>query len=155
MSRERKIVSTKYKQAMSEVLGVLKLCDEQVISKIPLETIKNLKENAIEVEGLEEKFEKYHDDISILDLSQEAVAMLAAIYRKYLCTDKQREAFDKHLLNAEEILQDCVDFNNVFKKEESGLESNSTTSQSLPIDINKKTSISKFFNAIKKWFKKC
>lgn len=148
------MVSTKYKQAMSEVLCILKLCDEQVISKIPLELIKNLKENAIEVEGLEEKFEKYHDDISILDLSQEAIAMLAAIYRKYLCTEEQRETFDKHLLNAEEILQDSVDFNNVFKKDGSGLESSGTTSQSLPIDINKKTSISKFFNAIKKWLKK-
>ncbi len=145
------MISTKYKEAMAEVLCVLRNCDEQVIAKIPLEVIKNLKDNAIEVEGLEEKFEKYHDDISILNLSEETIAMLAAIYRKYLCTEEQREDFDKHLVNVEEVLQDSVDFENVFKEKQHSFQQNNTE-QRLIDSTHKDNIFSKFIKSIRDLF---
>lgn len=147
------MVSTEYKEAMAEVLCILRLCDEQVIEKIPLDVIKNLKENAENIDVVEEKFESYHDDIFILDLKQETLALLAAIYRKYICTEEQRETFDKHLVSAEQILQDSVDFENVFKKKENDFKQDDLE-QGLVVDADKDTVISRLINKIKKLFVK-
>ena len=148
------MISTEYKEAMAEVLCILRLSDEQVIKKIPLDVIKNLKENAENIEGVEEKFEMYHDDISVLDLKQETLALLAAIYRKYLCAEEQRVSFDKRLVNAEQILRDGVDAEDIFKKKENKQEQDAIKEQGLIIDTHKETIVSKIINKIRSILKR-
>ena len=148
------MISTEYKEAMAEVLCILRLSDEQVIKKIPLDVIKNLKENAENIEGVEEKFEMYHDDISVLDLKQETLALLAAIYRKYLCTEEQRVSFDKRLVNAEQILQDSANVEDIFKKKATNQEQDAINEQGLIIDTHKETIVSKIINKIRSILKR-
>ncbi len=147
------MVSAKYKEAMAEVLCVLKHCDKQVISKIPLEVIKNIKENASELEGVEEKFEGFHDDISTLQLRQETIALLAVIYRKYLCTDEERIEFDKNLSLMDELLyKDRVSMQ--FNTETVDNSSKTVMEQNLPKEVKKESFLIKLINKITAIFHK-
>lgn len=145
------MISIKYKEAMAEVLCVLKHCDENVIAKIPLDVIKNLKANAIDNENFEEKFEEFYDDVSTLKLRQETIALLAAIYRKYLCTDEERIKFDEGRLIEEQFFEDNridLDFSKI-KKDKIEVEKNN-----LPQEIKKANIFTSILNKIKGLFRK-
>lgn len=144
------MISTEYKQGIAELLVVLRHCDKDIISKIPLDVIRGLKENAEDIEVFEEKFKGYHDDLAHIELRQETMALLAAIYRKYLCTDEERAVYDKKLLTAEELLGGVgIDFNSQTK-EQIEVQYQETN---LPKEIKKENIFMKFLNKIKKLFK--
>ena len=146
------MISTEYKEAMAEVLCVLKHCDEQVIAKIPLEVIKNLKQNAVEIEGIEDKFEQFHDDISDINLSQEAIALLAAIYRKYLCTDEEKIEYDKKLLTAQELLGQEGLSDNLFDSKPKNETNEFKDTGNLPKEIKRENFFSRLIQKIRHIF---
>ena len=146
------MISKEYKEAMSEVLRVLKLCDKDIIEKIPLDVIKGLKQNAINVDCIDVKFEAYPDDLVDIKLSQEAIALLAAIYRKYLCTDEERIAYDSKLLTAQELLGEDGISGDIFKQTKVEKIKENEEYENLPKEIKKENFISRLINKIKRMF---
>lgn len=146
------MINTEYKNAMTEVLCVLKHCNKEVIEKIPLDVIKGLKQNANEIDGIDEKFEEFHDDIVDIKLSQEAIALLAAIYRKYMCSDEERQAYDKKLLTVQELLDEGVISSDIFKRNNCEEIEETKVSHNLPEEIRKESFISRLIQKIKRIF---
>lgn len=139
------MISKEYKNAFAEVLGILKLCDKEVIEQIPLYVIQGLKNNANKVE---DNFNEFHDDIEDIRLSQEAVALLAAIYRRYLCDDESRKAFDKKMLTAQELLDEAKISGDIFKSIAKKDNTFENVSANLPKEVKRENILSKIVNKI-------
>ena len=148
------MINTEYKNAMGEVLGVLKHCNKEVISKIPLDVIKGLKQNANQIDSIDKILEEFHDDIADIKLSQEAIALLAAIYRKYLCSEEERQAYDKKLLTTQELLDDDKISSDMFKRNNDEEIKETKNINNLPKEIKKESFISRLIQKIKSIFVK-
>ena len=142
------MVSVEYSEAMVEAIYILKNSSEDVISKIPLNIIKFLKQNSSKTYVFEPNIDEE------LILKPKTKAILAAIYRDYLCTNEEKIEYNKKLLENERILQEKLfeEFKGkeIFKKKEI-IENN--VSQ-LPVEIKNKNFISKIIAKIKNMFRK-
>lgn len=81
-----------YREAVSEVLEILQFADEEIIYKIPLEVLQRLNsQKSITY------ISKYKDTKKIENeqISKKAKAILALLYRDYICTEEERKEFDK------------------------------------------------------------
>lgn len=144
------MVSVEYSEAIVEAIYILKNSSEDVISKIPFSVIKFLKENASKTYIFEPDIEEE------LVLKSKTKAILAAIYRDYLCTEEEKIQYNKKLLENERILQEKLakEFENqeIFKKKERL--DNCEEISGLPIKVEKKNFISLIIDKIKNIFKR-
>lgn len=90
-----------YSEAVSEVLELLQMSDEGIISKIPLEVIQQMNKNKSKT--YKSKFDETKP-ITESDLSEKAKAILAFLYRDYICSEEEKEEINRILFeNKEEI----------------------------------------------------
>ena len=83
-----------YREAISEVLEILQLADEEIINKIPLEVLQKL--NSQKSITYISKF-KDTQKIQEEQISKKAKAILALLYRDYICSEEERKEFDKSI----------------------------------------------------------
>ena len=81
-----------YREAISEVLEILQLADEEIINKIPLEVLQKL--NSQKSITYISKF-KDTQKIQEEQISKKAKAILALLYRDYICSEEEKKEFDK------------------------------------------------------------
>ena len=94
-----------YREAVSEVLEILQFADENIINKIPLEVLQKL--NSQKSITYMSKF-KDTQTIPIEQISKKAKAILAFLYRNYICTEEEKQQFDKQLEKREQ--QENIDY---------------------------------------------
>lgn len=88
-----------YSEAVSEVLELLQMSDEGIISKIPLEVIQQMNKNKSKT--YKSKFDETKP-ITENDLSEKAKAILAFLYRDYICSEEEKEEINKILFENEQ-----------------------------------------------------
>ena len=88
-----------YREAISETLEILQFANEEIISKIPLEVIQRL--NSQKSITYTSKF-KDTDKIKEEQISPKAKAILAVLYRDYICSEEEKKKFDKIIEENEE-----------------------------------------------------
>lgn len=113
------IDENEYSNSVSEVLEILKYVDDEIIEKIPLEVIKNLKQ---------QKSPTYNPGIDFIknlkmeDLKKETLVILATLYRDYICEEEERKEIDRMLQEKSELRnKDLNTFKQVAKTESNEL----------------------------------
>ena len=96
------MVNTEYSEAMAETLDLLSHMQVAEIEKIPEDAIEFLSDNASK--NYKPKI-NYEDGIENLKLKPKTRAILALIYRNYLCNDDERKAYNQRLTENEKIYQ--------------------------------------------------
>lgn len=108
-----------YNISATEVLYIIKYLPENLVEKIPDKFINFLKEHSID--GYNPNF-NFSQGLDKVELKEKTRALLAMIYRKYICSEEERLEYDKILAKNEEIYQDNLrkncDFSDIFKKHE-------------------------------------
>lgn len=145
------MVSVEYSEAMVEAIYILKNSSEDVISKIPINIIKFLKQNSSKTYIFEPDIDEE------LIIKPQTKAILAAIYRDYLCTSEEKIEYNKKLLENEKVIQEKLieEFKDkeIFKNKSKTVE-NEKTETLLPVEVKNKSFISKIIDKIKKILKK-
>lgn len=132
------MIETKdYSEAISEVLELLQLADEEIIKKIPLEVIQKL--NKGKSDTYKSKFDEMHE-IEEKDLNPKAKAILAFLYRDYICTEEERREFDKILQENSKIQEEKYSIKKFEQKEVEQI-------NNLPVEV-KKSFIQKIFEKL-------
>ena len=133
-----------YKNALVEVLDILKHADEEFIEKIPTELIKKM--NAEKSTTYIPKID-YKKDLQDNELLPATKAILTVLYEDYICTDEEKlelKEIRKENENKKEKLAEEKYGNDIFKnkvqKEEKG--------QQLVLVPEKKSFIQKFLERI-------
>ena len=115
------VVSEEYKIAATEVLDIIEHLSLNATNKIPLQLLEFFKE--VSMEDYKPEFD-YSDGLEKINFTPKTKALLAMIYRNYLCSEEERKEFDKKLFENEEKyqqeLREKYNPDNIFKKEEEG-----------------------------------
>lgn len=111
-------VSKEYRVSIAEVLDILNYLPENMVSKIPEKFMQFLREHSV----LDYKPEfDYSKGLDKIPLSNKTRALLAMIYRDYICSEEERAEYDKILHQNEEKyqseLREKYNPDNMFKKE--------------------------------------
>ena len=96
------IVTDEYKIAVTELLDIFNHLPEETIKKVPKKLIEFFQNNKITDYKCEIDYSKGLDK---LDLRPKTKALLAMVYKNYLCDENQRENFEKILIQNEEEYQ--------------------------------------------------
>lgn len=147
------MVSEKYACAYKEVIEILKYTNKDDVIKIPIEKIELWKNNMKEDHDFVIDEEK---TLSEQNISKEARAILANIFKDYWATDYQKErieAKEKYDLNQiEKEKQEKYNPDNIFaKKHENIIETENNQAQLVE---HKESVFRKLLNKIKVFFKK-
>ena len=154
----------KYKEAFSEISGIIKIMPEYLRKKIPQDFINNIEEN---------KDNDYNpvikEPIEEQRLKRETEIILGIIYRDYLCSEEERKKLkEKDNIELRKIMQKQdeearkkYDVNNIFKTEnEISKHNNSNVNKKNPnneenkkLDIVHENFIEKVVNKIKNLLK--
>ena len=92
-----------FTKACKETLEVLENVDDNEYNKIPINFISFLKENADMDYSTNINFD---EDFEKQELLPETIDLLAYIYRKYLCDEQEKIAFDKAMHENEQRYQE-------------------------------------------------
>ncbi|MCI8482198.1 MAG: hypothetical protein HFJ27_03840 [Clostridia bacterium] len=113
------IVLTEYKIAVTEVLDILEYLPEDLVSNIPIKLMQFLKNNSIP--AYKPLFD-YSAGLDKIELRNRTRALLAMIYRNYICSEEEQKEYDKILYQNEEKYQkelsEKYDINHIFKEKE-------------------------------------
>ncbi len=119
-----------YREAVSEVLEILQFADEEIINKIPLEVLKKL--NSQKSITYIPKF-KETQKIEVEQISKKAKAILALLYRDYICTEEERKEFDKQLVETNTQNQENMDYSIKKFQKDTKIE----FKNALPVEVKK------------------
>ena len=149
---ENESINNKFNIASTEVLYIIKYFFSTFSkSKIPDKFILFLKRNSIK--GYKPKFDNTKN-IEELQLSNETKSLLALVYRDYLCTDEEKQEFNKILIENDEEkqkeLRKKYNVNSIFKNSK---EEKSKKTNNLPIEVNHSNLFKKIIDFIKQFFK--
>lgn len=99
------MISTKYSEAVVDVLDILEHMEEEDINRVPKKFVDILKENASPtyVSNLD-----YTKRLVEMDLSEEARGILAVMYRHYWCPKEKKEEFEKRITENEMEFQRII-----------------------------------------------
>lgn len=99
------MISTKYSEAVVDVLDILEHMEEEDIQRVPKKFVDILKENASPtyVSNLD-----YTKRLVEMDLSEEARGILAVMYRHYWCPKEKKEEFEKRITENEMEFQRII-----------------------------------------------
>ena len=150
---ENNFAQNKFNIATTEVLYIIKyFFSTYSKSKIPEKFIVFLKENAISDYKPEFDITK---NIADLQLSSETKSLLALVYRDYLCTEEEKQEFNKSLIENEEKkqkeLREKYNPDNIFKNKKEDLTCKTKT---LPIEKKQDSIFKKIIDYIKSLFRK-
>lgn len=98
----RSIIANEYIISVTEVLDILKYLPGDIVSKIPAKFMKFLEENSIP--SYKPKFD-YSHGLDKVAFSDKTKALLAMIYREYICSKEEQVRYDKILRQNEELYQ--------------------------------------------------
>ncbi len=137
--------------SISEVLDILKHISEEQLEKIPLNIIKGLNNHKDDsyISTID-----YSKPLKEANLSKKTLSLLAYIYREYLCSNEEKEAYNKILYDNQIAQVGTFDPNSIFgdKSFDSEQVQNTEISQNLPIAIHE-SFFRKVINKIKSFFK--
>ena len=138
---------SKFSKACKEVLEILNNVEEKDLEKIPKDFIDDIKKNAdknyIPNIDINKKFEEQ-------ELLPETIDLLAYIYRKYLCDEKDKYEFDRVIQENENKKEKVFSSNN--KNEDN---TNLNQNDNFLINVNKnKTILQKIIDYLKSIFNK-
>ena len=144
--------NTGYGIAYSEVLEVLKYIPKEDYEKVPKELINAMRENKDNSCKYKYNIRKTFEE---QEISEEAKAVLAVLFRDYWATEKQREKilakekYDNNKLEQEK--KEKFNPDNIFKHEETHEEEKENTEI---VEYKKENILQKIFNKIKSIFSK-
>ena len=124
------VTKENYREAVSEVLEILQFADEEIINKIPLEVLKKL--NSQKSITYIPKF-KETQKIEVEQISKKAKAILALLYRDYICTEEERKEFDKQLVETNTQNQENMDYSIKKFQKDTKIE----FKNALPVEVKK------------------
>lgn len=122
-----------YREAVSEVLEILQFADEEIINKIPLEVLQKL--NSQKSITYISKF-KDTQKIEVEQISKKAKAILALLYRDYICTKEERKEFDKQLIEANTQNQENMDYS-IKRFHDNTKDTKLEFKNALPVEVKK------------------
>lgn len=96
------MLSVAYREALVELLEILKYTDQNYVNKIPKQLLKFFKENASTTYKFTMDESK---EIKDLKLKKETKGLLSMVYRNYWCTPEERAEYDKLLLNNQKLFE--------------------------------------------------
>lgn len=101
------MISTKYSEAIVDVLDILAHMEEEDQAKVPQEFIDILKENASKnyVPNID-----YSKRLFEMDLSEEARSILGVMYRHYWCPEDKKADFEKR------VTQNEIEFQKIIRQ---------------------------------------
>lgn len=145
------VISNEYRKSVTEVIYILKYLPEHTVSKIPIKFMDFLNEHSISDYKPNFDFSQGLDKVM---LSNKTKALLAMIYRNYICTEEERAEYDKILCKNEEIYQNNLrekyNPDNIFKKEKQKITDDNSISNEMQIVEYKETIFIKFMNFMKR-----
>lgn len=138
---------SKFSKACKEVLEILNNVEEKDLKKIPKDFLDDIKENAdksyIPNIDINKKFEEQ-------ELLPETIDLLAYIYRKYWCDEKDKYEFDRVIQENKNKKQKVFSSNNKNK-----YNTNTDQKDNSLINVNKnKTILQKIIDYLKSIFNK-
>ena len=105
-----------YKRMATEVLEILNIYPEQIRNKIPSKLINELQKHRIpDLQVNIDKNKKLYEQ----DVCEETLVMTYMIFRSYIATPEEKEAFDRILNQFDEETRKKYDPNNLFKSQDS------------------------------------
>ena len=144
-----------YSQSYEEVYEIINIMPIELSRKIPIRFKQMLEKN-------KSKIYKANitsiEEVNESNLKPETIALLALIYRDYLCSEEKREELIKEKLSIKEQ-EELYDINNIFKHtkkkypETANTEQGKNISKNL-IEIKKKSFIIRMIEKIKNFFTK-
>lgn len=148
------IVSREYSIAATEILELLNYMPEDLIKEIPVQLINFF--NQVSIEDYKPQFD-VSQGIENINLTDKTNALLAMIYRNYLCTTKEKQEFDENLFRNEqkyqEDLQEKYSPKYIFKNSSESVQEENSQITEL-IEYKNVKWYQKIFGRILKLFKK-
>lgn len=112
-----------YKVAVTEVLDILGHLPKGIVSKVPIKFREFLKNNSIP--NYKPNFD-YSKGIDNIPLKNKTKALLAVVYRDYICSEEERKKYNEILYKNEKMHQDEIrekyNVQNIFKEKEQNKE---------------------------------
>lgn len=96
------VVSEEYKIAATEVLDIIEHLSLNATNKIPMQLLEFFKE--VSMQDYKPQFD-YSGGLEKINFTPKTKALLAMIYRNYLCSEEERKEFDQKLFENEEKYQ--------------------------------------------------
>ncbi len=144
---KNKRISKEYCLAVTEILVILERFPKELTEKIPMKLMNFFRQIKLEDYEVPENTE----------LSNKAKALLAMLYRNYLCSETEKQEFDKKLLENEQEyqknLREKYNPENIFKTNIE-IEENQNMRQTELIEYEKPKWYHKIFNKILTFFRK-
>lgn len=148
-------MNNKYSKAYTEVLEIIKHFSEEEYKKIPQEKIDFFEKN---------KDKDYNFkidpnvDLAEQNISQNANAILVALFRDYFATDKQKETLNKLLQQNQDKMEieknQKYNPNNMFQNKEHKGEANSLKEEVALVKTKDQTMFRRILDFFKSIFKK-
>lgn len=113
------MVSTKYSEAIADVLDIFAHMEEEDQEKVPQKFIDVLKENASKnyVPNID-----YSKRLVEMDLSEEARGILGVMFRHYWCPEEKKSDFEKRIsqneIEFQKIIREKYNPNGIFSNTE-------------------------------------
>lgn len=146
------MISTKYREAIADVLDILDHMEEEDQEKVPQKFIDILKENV--AKNYVPKID-YSKRLVEMELSEEARSILGVMYRHYWCPEEKKADFEKRITQNEIEFQKAIrekyNPNGIFKntvREEELINENSNL-----VEVKKESIFRKIFDTIIFMFK--
>lgn len=144
------MISTKYSEAIVDVLDILDHMEKEDLEKILRQFIEVLKEHASKnyVPNID-----YSKRLVEMDLSEEARSILGVIYRHYWCPEEKKSDFEQRITQNEiefqKMIREKYNPNNIFKDEECMIQNQDTNL----VEIKKESILKRIIDAIIFMFK--
>ena len=100
--KNNSLVSKEYSIAATEILDILNYLPTDIVKKVPSKLVEFFK--VVSVEDYKPQFD-YSQGLENVKLKEKSRALLAMIYRNYLCYEEERKEFDQILFQNEEQFQ--------------------------------------------------
>ena len=142
---------SEYRIAATEVVYILDYFSEEFKANIPTNFLKFLNEQAIP--DYNPNFDFSHG-LDRLELRNKTKALLAMIYRNYMCSEKEKVEYEKNLKQNENTyqveLREKYNPDNIFQKDKKEYNTLNNERDTVQLVKYKESKLIKFIN----WFKK-
>ena len=142
---------SEYRIAATEVVYILDYFSEEFKANIPTNFLKFLNEQAIP--EYNPNFDFSHG-LDRLELRNKTKALLAMIYRNYMCSEKEKVEYEKNLKQNENTyqieLREKYNPDNIFQKDKKEYNTLNNERDTVQLVKYKESKLIKFIN----WFKK-
>lgn len=151
------MVSTKYSEAIVEILDILQYSDDYIVERIPKKLIEFWKKNKSTIYKPNLDHSKPINEMNLKDKTKSLITM---IYLNYLCNETQKKNIQLILKNNEEKyqkeLREKYNPDNIFdhNQKERFVEEKKVITDEIAVDKYKESILKKIINKILKIFHK-